>query len=719
MSDITVERDGRIACLVFDQADRPVNTLSIAVGEELTRCLDRLRDDPGVDAVVLRSGKSGVFIAGADIEAFVRLDTAEAGERLSRQGQHLVERIAAFPKPLVVAIHGPCLGGGLELAMAATCRVASDAAETRLGLPESQLGLIPGMTGCHRLPRLVGLRAALDLILTGRPVSPRKALRIGLVQEVVPPAILTRAAVSVARRLAEGWTPPRRRRGVAGMLLDGNPVGRWLVFRQAAKHVRKRTGGHYPAPPAAIEVVRTGLTHGSVRGLAEEAAAFGRLAVSAESRNLVQIFFATTALKKDRGVDGTVDEAPRIDRLGIVGAGFMGAAIAGVAALKANVDVRLRDTDWPRVANGLAAARQVLASARTRRRIDRHEHYRLGALLSGTPDDSGFTQRDLVVEAVFEDLETKRDVLASLETTVTDTCILASNTSTIPIGDLQQGARRPERIIGMHFFSPVERMPLLEVIRGPETSDATTAAAVRFGQRMGKTVIVVRDSPGFWVNRILAPYLNEAGWLLDEGATIEQVDFAMTAFGFPVGPIALLDEIGLDVAHKAAGVLAEAFGARLAPAPAVGALVTAGRLGRKSGGGFYRYVRGKRKDPDPATLSLIRQKATAAPPTSDDIRRRPILAMINEAVRASADQVVRSARDGDIGAVFGFGFPPFRGGPLRYVDQIGARTLVDELTALARRHGERFEPAPRLVEMAAGGRTFHEEARRNPPLSAS
>ena len=712
MSAFSVERDGRVAVALFDLPGASVNTLTTAVGDELVELLERLAGDDTVDAVVLISGKKDLFIAGADIDQFVALETAEDAGQLSRSGQQLVAQIAAFPKPLVAAIHGACLGGGLELAMAARYRVASDAPVTQLGLPEVQLGIIPAAGGCQRLPRLVGLGTALGMILIGRSAKPARALRIGLVDEVVPQSILRHVATAAAARLATGWRPRRRARRRVSAFLYRNPLGRWLVLRRARTQVLKRTGGHYPAPMAAIDAVGRGLARGPAAGQAREAELFGELAVSQVSRRLVRIFLATTGLKKDASVgaeSGSVREVEvrPVERLGVVGAGFMGAAIAGVSALRAGVDVRLRDTDWERVARGIATAKRVLDEALRRRRLDRYEHYRRAALLSGSPDASGFRRRDLVIEAVFEDVSVKRQAIADLEQVVADGCVLASNTSTIPIGRLQDGAGRPDRIVGMHFFSPAERMPLVEVIRGPATADWATVVAVRFGQRLGKTVIVVRDAPGFWVNRILAPYLNEAGWLLDEGAPIDAIDRAMTALGFPVGPLALLDEVGLDVAGKAAAVLHEALGARLTPAPAVAGLIEDGRLGRKSGRGFYRYERGKRRRPDESVRALIRPRHAARRPTPAETERRLLLAMLNEAARAMSEDITRSPSDGDLGAVMGFGFPPYLGGPLRYIDDQGAATVVAELEGYADRLGPRFAPADVLVEMARTGRTFY------------
>jgi 3-hydroxyacyl-CoA dehydrogenase/enoyl-CoA hydratase/3-hydroxybutyryl-CoA epimerase len=335
------------------------------------------------------------------------------------------------------------------------------------------------------------------------------------------------------------------------------------VYRRAKAQVLKRTGGHYPAPLAALETVRVGLEHGITAGLAEEHHAFGQLAVGDVSRKLVQIFFATTALKKDDGIEAGAASPRQIRRLAVVGGGFLGAGIAGTAVANVEVDTRLKDADLARVGKGLGVASAILKARLDRRRITRPEHERLSALLSGSDTYHGFGRADLVIEAVFEELALKRKVLAEVEAATRPDTIFASNTSTIPIHQIAAEARRPEQVLGMHFFSPVEKMPLLEVIPTGVTAPEAIVTAVRFGRRMGKTVIVVGDRPGFWVNRILSPYLNEAGVMVTEGVPIELIDRAMTAWGFPVGPIALLDEIGLDVAHKAAESLHAAFGERM------------------------------------------------------------------------------------------------------------------------------------------------------------
>jgi 3-hydroxyacyl-CoA dehydrogenase/enoyl-CoA hydratase/3-hydroxybutyryl-CoA epimerase len=706
MSAFTIEvRDG-VGRLGLSLGDEPVNKITKAVRDELDQALDRLVADRDVRVVVLISDKPDSFIAGADIDEFVALGSREEAHELVRQGQALINRLEHLGKPVVAAIHGACLGGGLEAALACTYRIATDHPKTRIGLPEVQLGIIPAAGGCQRLPRLIGVRRALDIILAGKQTDARRAYRVGMVDELVHPAILEQVAFEAAARLADGWRPKRRRLGAADLALEKNPLGRRIVFTTAKKQLLKKTAGHYPAPEAALTAVRHGLKYGLEAGLDMEAALFAELAVSDVSRNLVRIFFATTALKKDPGVEGEAPDPKPVSNLGVVGAGFMGAAIGGVAVAQAGVDVRFRDMDLAGVGRGLAGARSILKERLRRRRITRQEYRRLERLLSGGTDWQGFGRCDVVIEAVFEDLDVKHEVMRALEQQVSDECVIASNTSTIPIARIAGVVRRPERVLGMHFFSPVDRMPLLEVIVTDQTAPWVTVTATAFGRELGKTVIVVRDQPGFWVNRILAPYLNEAGHLLQEGVTVDTIDKAMTRFGFPVGPITLLDEVGLDVAHKASQVLHEAFGDRLKPTGGLERMTQDGRLGRKSGSGFYSYEKGNRREVDETVYEIIEAAAGSKVPR-EDVPRRLVFAMLNEAARALDEGVVRSPRDGDIGAVFGIGFAPFRGGPLRYLDDLGVREAVETLTELSQEYGDRFAPCPRLRHMAEGGERFY------------
>jgi 3-hydroxyacyl-CoA dehydrogenase / enoyl-CoA hydratase / 3-hydroxybutyryl-CoA epimerase len=706
---LNVTVDDSIAIVTFDTPGEPVNIISRSVKDEFRSLVERLERDTSIRAAVLMSGKPDSFIAGADIEEFLEWKTAADAEAVSREGHLLLDRIEKLRAPVVAAIHGTCLGGGVEAALACAYRIATDHPKTALGLPEVQLGLFPGAGGTQRLPRAVGLQAALDMILTGRNVRAKKALQTGLVHEMVHPSILLDVAMRRARELADGTlrrNPSRRPHGARALLLDDNPIGRSLVFRKAREQVMRTTRGHYPAPLAAMEAVAAG--YGSREaGYREEARLFGEMAMTPVCRELIFLFFATTALKKDPGVPEPAPPPCRVRKLGILGAGFMGSGIAAVAAQNGTI-IRLKDADLARVGKGLAAAREILKDRLTRKQITRQQLADQLSLIGGTVDYSGFRSVDLVIEAVFEDLAVKQTVVRELEEVVPASAVIASNTSTIPIARIAEASRRPGQVVGMHFFSPVHKMPLLEVIVTPGTAAQTAVTAVAYGKQLGKTVIVVNDAPGFYVNRILAPYLNEAGRLLDSGAPIDAIDKALVDFGFPVGPIMLLDEVGLDIAGKSGAIFVEAFGERMAPSEALRRVVESGRLGRKGKKGFYLYdAEGKKGGVDESVYALIHSGPTRGDFTVTEIQQRCVLAMVNEAARCLEEGIIRSARDGDVGAVFGIGFPPFRGGPFRYVDAAGAGKIVDRLTDLSVRFAPRFAPSELLVHMARREERFY------------
>jgi 3-hydroxyacyl-CoA dehydrogenase/enoyl-CoA hydratase/3-hydroxybutyryl-CoA epimerase len=688
-----------ILILTLDVPGEKVNTLGRRMMGELADLLERLESRTDLRGVVLRSGKPDGFIAGADIRDFTAIKSALEAETLSREAQAILGRLEGLPMPVVAAIHGACLGGGLETALACRHRIASDDARTVVGLPEVLLGLIPGAGGTQRLPRLIGLRAALDLILTGRSLKAPRALRSGIVDEVVPAPVLVKAAHAAAVRLAGGKAPSSH----PGISVTERLL-RPVIFRKARASVREKTGGHYPAPPAAIDVVEKGTAGPLARGLEIEARAFGALAVSDVSRALVSVFLATQEIKKDAGYpEGT--QPREVRKLAVVGAGLMGAGIA-TAAADAGANVRLKDTTFEALARGLRHAREQFEQRRRRGSLTRLEFERRMNRLSATIDTSGFGRADLVIEAVFEDLDLKRRVLADVEEAAGEDCVVASNTSSIPIADLARGSRRPNRILGMHFFSPVEKMPLLEVIVTPETDAWATATAVAFGRRLGKHVIVVRDGPGFYTTRALSPYMSEAARLVEEGAAIEDVDGAMKRFGFPVGPLALLDEVGIDVGAKVAGVLYKAFGERMRPPLAMASVIESGRLGRKGGRGFYVYDGGKKRVDD-SVYALLPRGLPRTAFVEREIQERLVFAFLNEAALCLQDGILRSARDGDVGAIFGLGFPPFLGGPFRYLDHLGPRFAAEVLERLAARHGDRFAPAPLLKDLGREGRSFH------------
>ncbi len=716
---VTTENRGGVLIVTLDQPGDAVNKVDRSLGDALERVFQEADRDRTVYAVVIASGKPDIFIAGADIEQFLDFRTELDAENASRFGQRLLNLLERSRVPVVAAIHGACLGGGLELALACQYRICSDHPKTVLALPEVQLGLIPGMGGTQRLPRLIGVRNALDMILTGKNIRAKKALQMGLVDEMVHPAILMEVATQRALELADRSLKPKRSatQGLAGMALDGNPLGRAVVYRKAREGVVEKTHGHYPAPLAAIDVVKYGLSHGLEKGLQEESRVFGQMARTPESQQLIFLFFATTSLKKDMGVAEPAPIPKDVEKIAVLGAGFMGAGITAVAVQQGTL-VRLKDTDLARVGKGLAAVREVLKERLERKQITRQQFDDMLALAGGAIQYTGFGNVDLAIEAVFEDLGVKHGVLQVVEQLIPGDAVIASNTSTIPIARIAQGLQRRDRVLGMHFFSPVHKMPLLEVIVTPQTAKDATVTAVAYGRKLGKTVIVVNDGPGFYTTRILAAYMNEAGRMLDEGVAIDALDAALVDFGFPVGPMTLMDEVGLDVGGKVGAVMAEAFGARMMPGEGVRRVVESGRTGRKGRSGFYLYDdTGKKGGVDPTVYELIHGGDRRAMPAGSlgpvigiekhEIVDRCVLAMVNEAARCLDEGVLRSARDGDIGAVFGLGFPPFRGGPFRYADAVGLEEILSQLDTLDGRFPERFKPASLIVEMARARQRFY------------
>ena len=698
---LTMTVDAGIAWLEIDVAGEAQNTLGEALGRDLDAALTRLETETGIQGAILISAKQGSWVAGADVKMFEKLDTPEAAASLIRAGQRGFDRLAALPFPTLAAIQGACLGGGLELALACDARLAADDDKTVLGLPEVMLGILPAGGGTQRLPRLIGLPDALDMILTGKRLGPKKAKKLGVVDELCPPAIVRRAAKQVMRRLIDAGDDARElstRRRLEDLALADNPIGRRLVLGKAKQGVMDKTHGNYPAPLRAIECVRIGLEDGMAAGLEAEARAFGDLATSPEARNLMAIFFAQTALKKETGTDDKAVKPRKVRQLGVLGGGLMGGGIAYVAAAQAKIPVRIKERDDDGVARGLAYVQGIVDALAKRRSIDRLEADGIMARVSASTDYRGLGRADVVIEAVFEDLELKERVLGDLEPHLGDDCVFASNTSTIPIGRIAAAAKRPERVCGMHFFSPVHKMPLLEVIVTDETTAEATATCVQLGKRMGKTVIVVGDGPGFYTSRILAPYMNEAAFLLEEGVPVEIIDRSLVNWGFPVGPLTLLDEVGLDVAEKAGKVMLEAFPDRLRAPEGMAKLRADDRAGRKNGRGFYRYDGDKKQGPDPSVYTVIGVAPRRDVPASDALAERVALTMVNEAARCLGEGILRSARDGDMGAVFGLGFPPFRGGPFRWMEQVGMKEVHRKLKRLADKHGPRFEPAPYIAD---------------------
>ena len=708
------KREDGVAVVRMDIPGEAMNTLKADFVDTFMTAFDSLERDDDVEAIVFTSGKKDSFIAGADITMLEAVETAEDGERISREGHKAMNRIENCPKPVVAAIHGVALGGGLEVALACHARVASDSKKTKLGLPESQLGLLPGAGGTQRLPRQIGVQAALDVMLTGKQIDAKKALKLGLVDDVVPPAILleTAAQLAVSRigrkhERASFLDQLKDKDAIAEAALTKNPVGRKVLFDQARKQLHKQTRGNYPAQDLIIDIVKTGLEGGFQAGLDAEARGFGRLLTTPEAANLMSIFFATTALKKDTGVDDPSVEPRPVEKVGMLGAGLMGAGIAYVTTAVAKIPVRLKDRDSDGVMAGLRYIRGIIDGRVKRRRLSPQQANALMLQTTGTTTYDGFHDTDVVIEAVFEDLALKERMVQDVEAAGRDDVIFASNTSSLPITKIAGASKHPETVIGMHYFSPVHKMPLLEIIVTDQTADWVTATCVDLGKRQGKHVIVVKDGVGFYTSRVLAPMMNEAAHLVAEGVPIEKIDRAMLDWGFPVGPIKLTDEVGIDVGAKVGKIMLDAFGERMAAPEGMKKLMDDERYGRKNGRGFYLYGDKKQKGVDESVYDVLGVQPNNKSVSEEEIAWRCALQFVNEACRCFGEGILRSARDGDIGAVFGLGFPPFRGGPFRFVDQIGAKEVLGRLRELEKKHGPRFSPAPVLEEIARSGQTFH------------
>ena len=692
-----LETEGDLAILWFDLPGEKVNKFSSSVMQEFAGIVDQLERNSSIRKVIVASGKPSIFIAGADVSEFTKATSPELAREYARFGQQVLHRFSKLPQVTVAAINGACMGGGCELAISCDWRVIADSPKASIGLPETKLGIFPAWGGVTKLPRLIGLAAALDIILNGKSLDAKRAKRAGLVDEAVEPGIL----MDVAKKLtARG---KRTGPGRTKFYIEGNPVARKLIFSQARKAVLKQTHGHYPAPLKAIEVMDAGMSGGVERGLERETQEVVPLIMGDVAQNLVRLFFLMEESKKDP----FTAKPKEIREAGVLGAGVMGGGIAQIIADKTDANVRMRDINWNAISGGLKAAAKVWKKKVERRRMNRGEMDRNLARITGTTDWSGFSRADIVVEAVVENLDIKRKVLAEFEGIEKPGAIFATNTSTIPITDIAAEAKHPENVVGMHFFNPVDKMPLVEVIRGAKSSDEAMVTVAAFARKLGKTVVYCNDGPGFVVNRILAPYMNEAGFLLEEGNTIESIDKVMVDFGMPMGPMALLDEVGIDVAAKVSVIMAKAFASRMGKtSKVVDALYADGRHGKKNGKGLYVYEAGKRKGPDTTVYRLI---GVATPHAADarEVVDRTVLLMINEASLILDEKLVASAGELDLAMIMGTGFPPFRGGLLRYADSIGAKQIVTRLSELEQRHGARFAPNAPLRRMAESNGTFY------------
>jgi 3-hydroxyacyl-CoA dehydrogenase/enoyl-CoA hydratase/3-hydroxybutyryl-CoA epimerase len=712
--DFGVRPDG-IALVTINDKKAPLNTITADLGAELSAAIQRIESDGAIVGAILISGKPDSFIVGANIDMLKSMKFAGDAEKMSRQLATELGRLRVMKKPVVAAINGQALGGGFELALACKAIVLSDDKKTAVGQPEVQLGLLPGANGLLRIAERAGLQVALDLGLTGKNVRPAKAKKLGLCEEVCAREVLVEAAIRIVQDLIAGKDVAKHggfkldAAHLQTLALESSPIGRGFLFKKARQETRKKTHGHYPATERIIDLLECYGSKGFAAAAELEAKSFGELVVSETAHRLIEIFFATTALKKDTGTDDAGVKPRKFERVEMLGGGLMGGGIAYVT-INAGIPVRLKDKDDAGAGRGLAYVKGILDGRVKKRQLSREERDQTFARLTATTDYSGMKNADVVIEAVFEDLALKQRILKDVEEKTHDKCIFASNTSSIPITQIAALSKRPENVVGMHYFSPVHKMPLLEVIRTDKTAPEVVATAVALGKKQGKTVIVVKDGVGFYTSRILGPLMNEAAHVLAEGVPVEAIDDAMVDWGWPVGPIQLLDEVGIDVAAHVGKIVHDAFGDRLVPPGTMDSLVKDDRKGRKNSKGFYRYdkdaLKGGKRQVDPTVYKALGIEPKSRLP-AEEIQMRCSLQFVNEALLCYGEGLLRSPRDGDIGAIFGLGFPPFRGGPFRYTDGIGAAEVLRRIRGYEDRFGKRWTPAPVLIEMAKKGERFY------------
>lgn len=688
-----------IIVLKFDRPDSPANIFDLETLSELESHLEALaKPEAGIRGLIIASTKAGIFMAGADLHSIRKMNNEEV-KNFIRRGQDVFNKLAALPFPTVAAVHGVALGGGYEVCLACDWRVASTADATKLGLPETKLGIIPAWGGCTRLPRLLSVPKALDIILGGKVLPGKQALRAGLVDEVAPREHLLVAA----RRLLDRGKHPHS-------FTHSAPVNAVVdaVIAPAARHdVHRKTHGNFPAIDKALEVVLKGSSSWDLNdSLERERNAVTELIASDTTQQLMNLFFLQEKARKFAVPNASKDAKP-IARTAVIGAGIMGSGIAQWLSAR-GFPVILRDIDAERVAAGMGKIAGLYASG-LRSRTFTERDVRAGLdRISPAPVEVPLKSVDIVIEAAVEKMEIKKTLFQKLDELVRDDTILATNTSALSISELAAVTKHPSRVVGLHFFNPVHKMQLVEVVTGRDTSPEVAQRAVQFAQRLGKLPVLVKDSPGFLVNRILLPYMIEAAALFWQGASVADIDSAMLGFGMPMGPLRLTDEVGVDIALDVAETLAAAFPSRMHVPDVLGALINAGMLGRKAGKGFYKYGKGSEASANKAVTKL-RPPRQPNPPNPDDIENRLVLLMVNEAARCLEEGIVATPGEVDLAMVMGTGFAPFRGGPLRYADTAAVSKVVDDLNRYAASAGPHYTPCNLLKDMAKTGRRFYDD----------
>lgn len=699
-----------IAVLTFDAPGKGANVFSRHVLEELDQHLNALEKRTDLAGLILRSGKPGQFIAGADITEFAAAKdiTKEQVYEMCTGGRKLFQRLSKAPFVTVSAIDGIAMGGGAEISCWCDRRIMSDDRRAQLGFPEVKIGIIPGWGGTARTPRMVGLANAVELVCGGEAIDGRAAYAMGLVSDVVPNDKIEQAAINLIRGEQKTKQYLKDRETWSGPLpLDDTELSFLAVTANA--FISGQTKGNYPAPIAALNTM-VGAARADIEGACEaEAKGMAELFGTPINKALINVFLLMDRNKKDTGVDRTDIKPREIKRVGVFGAGIMGAGIAA-AAVRKKIPVTINDAMPAALEKGVRGILEEVSFDKKLKGPSGPKMLENAPLVHDTMIDSEFQHCDLVIEAVIENPDIKKQLYARIEPQLGPDAILASNTSTIPISRLAEGLKNPERFCGIHFFNPVRQMPLVEVIRGAKTSDETVATAVAYAKRIGKSPIVVNDGPGFLVNRLLLPYMNEALELMLDGGDMQAIEKAAQRFGMPMGPFTLYDVVGLDTAFYAGHVMYEAFPDRVVNSPLLAAMVENKRLGQKTGAGFYKYAGGKKGkgEADPSLEPIIAplRRSQGVKFSTEQIQHRLFLPMVLEATRILEGKVVRDPRDVDLGLIFGTGFPPFKGGLLFWADQIGAKNIVEALKPLESL-GERAKPTPMLLDLAAKGRGFY------------